>query len=94
MAKPKRPPKPTQFQAKILRMIAQSPLVKTYSADHKAVWALMNGREVSEICAQALIRNGWVRAQNDGLPGIGDSQVYVARTPTGWAINPAAEEVA
>ncbi len=88
MAKPKRPPKPTQFQAKILRMIAQSPLTRTYSADHRAVWALMNGREISDACANALIRNRWVKAQNDGLPGIGDSQVYVARTPTGWGTVP------
>lgn len=73
--------KPTKFQMKILTQIAQSPLMKTYSADRKVIWGLANGREVSEACANALIRNGWVKPMRDGLGFYDESQTYVALTP-------------
>ncbi len=79
--KAKRLPKPTQFQSRILTLIAHSPLIKTYSADHKTIFALQNGREISEVCAHAPIRNGWVRPQRDGLGLHEDSQTYVALKP-------------
>jgi L-alanine-DL-glutamate epimerase-like enolase superfamily enzyme len=79
--KAKRPPKPTQFQSRILAMIAHSPLTKTYSADHKTIWALQDGREISEVCATALVRNGWVKPQRDGLGLHEDSQTYTALKP-------------
>jgi hypothetical protein len=80
--KAKKPPKPTIYQTKILALIARSPLVKTYSADHKTIWALQTGREISEACANALIRNGWVRPTHDSLwPHDGESQTFVALRP-------------
>lgn len=76
---PKKPKKPTQFQAKILQQIARSPLMKTHQ-DGKTLWGLQNGREISEQCARALINNGWVRPESSGLwPG--DDQTYVALKP-------------
>jgi hypothetical protein len=81
MAKSKRPSKPTIYQSKVLAQIAQSPLVKTYSADRKIVWGLANGREISEACANALIRNGWVKPQRDGLGLFDESQTYHALKP-------------
>lgn len=80
--KAKKPPKPTIFQTKILAAIAHSPLTKTYSADHKTIWALQNGREISEVCAAALVRNGWVKPTRDSLwPDDGESQTYVVLKP-------------
>lgn len=71
--------KPTIFQAKILQQIAQSPLMKTHR-DGKTIWGLQNGREISDKCAEALIRNGWVKAVSPGLwPG--DDQTYTALKP-------------
>lgn len=79
MAKAKKPPKPTIYQSQVLAQIAQSPLMKTYSADHKVKWGLANGKEISEACAAALIRNGWVRPERDGF--FEESQTYTALTP-------------
>lgn len=73
--------KPTIYQSKILAQIAQSPLIKTYSADRRVLWGLANGREISEVCANALIRNGWVKSQRDGLGIFDDSQTYVTLKP-------------
>ena len=71
--------KPTKFQAKILQQIAHSPLMKTHK-EGEVVWGLQNGREISEACANALIRNGWVRPISPGLwPG--DDQTYGALKP-------------
>jgi hypothetical protein len=62
-------------------MIARSPLVKTYSADRRdARWGLMNGQEISDECAKALIRNGWLKPVRDGLTMFDESQTYVALT--------------
>lgn len=76
-----KPKKPTIFQTKILAAIAHSPLMKTYSADKKTIWALQNGREISDKCAEALIRNGWVKPQRDGLGLYEESQTYAAIVP-------------
>jgi hypothetical protein len=81
MTKRRKEPKPTIYQSKILAQIARSPLMKTCSADRKTIWALQNGREISEVCAQALIRNGWVRPARDGLGLYDESQTYTALTP-------------
>jgi hypothetical protein len=76
-----KPKKPTIYQSKTLALIAQSPLIKTYSADRRVLWGLANGREISEVCANALIRNGWVKPMRDGLGLHDDSQTYVALKP-------------
>jgi hypothetical protein len=69
------------FQTRILAMIAQSPLMKTYAPDRKVVWGLANGREISGRCAEALIRNRWVVPQRDGLGLFEESQTYTALKP-------------
>jgi len=86
----KREPRPTQFQSRILAQIARSPLMKTRTPDHKIVWGLQNGRAISDKCAEALIRNGWVVPQRDGLPlGMYDeSQTYVALKAPGIGLTP------
>lgn len=81
MPRNKRPPKPSIFQTGILAMIAHSPLMKTYTADRKVVWGLTNGREISDKCAETLIRNGWVVPQRDGLDMFDETQTYTARKP-------------
>ena len=77
----RKPPKPTKFQTKILAMIARSPLIKTYRPDRAVVWGLQNGRLISEECANALVRNGWVKPERDGLGMFEESQTYTALTP-------------
>lgn len=79
MTRTKKAPRPTKFQTSILAQIARSPLMKAYSADRKVLWGLANGRAVPERCANALIRNGWVTPQRDGL--YGETQTYVALKP-------------
>ncbi len=81
MAKPNREPKPTIYQSQILRQIASSPLMKTYLPDRRVTWGLQNGRPISEACANALIKNGWVKPQRDGLGMFDESQTYVALKP-------------
>lgn len=78
VAKPK---KPTQYQVKILAQIARSPLMKTYTPEWTVIWGLQNGRQISEECANALIRNGWVKPLRDGLGLFDESQTYVALSP-------------
>lgn len=59
-------------------MIAQSGcMMKTRIPERGVVWAVANGREVSDKCAEALIRNGWVIPQHDGLGMFEESQSYV-----------------
>ena len=77
----KRVVKPTHYQAGVLKQIAISPLMKTYSPDRKVVWGLQNGKEIGEACANALIRNGWVVPQRDGLGLYDESQTYAALKP-------------
>jgi hypothetical protein len=81
MAKSKREPRPTIYQANILRQIASSPLMKTYTPDRRVVWGLANGRGVPEKSAATLIRNGWVKPQRDGLSMFDESQTYVVLKP-------------
>lgn len=71
-------PQVTYYQAQILRAMAlsQSPLVKTFDHQYgKITWGLANGREVTDACARALIRNGWVIARRDGMYDV--AQTYV-----------------
>jgi hypothetical protein len=73
-------PKVTIYQAQVLRAMAitRSPLVKTFDGKYgKVTWGLANGREVTDACARALIRNGWVIAQRDGMYDV--AQSYVLR---------------
>lgn len=68
---------PTLFQTKILRMIAQHGcLMKTRTPERGIVWGVANGCEVSAACAEALIRNGWVLPNRDGLALWEESQSY------------------
>ena len=69
---------PTLYQTKVLRMVAQSGcLMKTKTPERGIVWAVANGFEVSEKCADALIQNGWVIPNHDGLGLFEESQSYV-----------------
>ncbi len=82
----KKAKKPSHFQTAILAQIARSPLMKTYDADHKAAWSLQNGTAISSPTAEALIRNGWVKPQRDGLGLFDEGQTYFALKPrTGGA---------
>jgi hypothetical protein len=77
MRKQSKPKKPTEYQARVLKMIASSPLVKTYSPDRpEPRWSLTNGTGVTDPCAKALIRNGWVKPVRDGLSMFDESQTY------------------
>ena len=76
-----KPKKPTQYQTKILAQIAHSPLMKTYTPERTVIWGLANGKQISEACANALIRNGWVKPQRDGLGLFDESQTYISLTP-------------
>jgi hypothetical protein len=72
--------KVTIYQAAVLRQMAisGSALVKTFDGKYgKITWGLANGREVTDACARALIRNGWVLAQRDGM--YDETQTYVLR---------------
>jgi hypothetical protein len=74
--------KPTEHQAQILRMIAQSMLIKTRLPSRDIpVWTVDGYGEIPHECAQALIRNGWVTAQRDGLSMFDESQTYKALKP-------------
>lgn len=82
MAKTPKPKKPTLFQARILAAIAHSPLMREFNSDRKIIYKLVNGREISEKCARALIENGWVVPQRDGLGLYDDTQTWRARVPS------------
>lgn len=66
--------RPTETQARWLRLIARSPLMKTYIPDDPAPHYSQNGMVVPLPTAEVLIRNGWVRGRRDGLWG--DEQSY------------------
>ena len=60
--------KPTEEQAKWLKRIAHSPLMKTYTpGDPDPRYSLQNGQTVPAPTAQLLIRNGWVTGQRAAL---------------------------
>jgi hypothetical protein len=82
--------KPTLLQTAWLRRVAQSGgLMVTYQADGPSHFALVTGDVVPKEMAEALIKNGWMRGQRDGLrlvePGdvLGGErpQTYRALTP-------------
>lgn len=74
--------KPTEFQARVLQMIARSMLIKTRLPSREIpVWTVKGFGEIPHADAQALIRNGWVTAQRDGLSMFDESQTYKALTP-------------
>ena len=73
-----KPPQLTAYHTAVLRQMAvsKSPLIKTF--DHKlgrVTWGLNNGRDVTDACARALIRNGWVVPVKDGM--YDEAQTYV-----------------
>jgi hypothetical protein len=71
--------KPSTTQAMWLRRIAISPMMKTYIGNKEAVFSLASGEGIPPYVAQALIRNGWVKGQKDGM--FDDPQTYIALTP-------------
>lgn len=76
-----KPPKPTVYEAGILRRIAGSCLVKTHIATKNGpVWTI-DGAEISHECAARLIRKGFVKEQRDGLTMFDESQTYKALVP-------------
>lgn len=81
MTRARKPKRPTHYQSGVLAQIARSRLIKTYSHDHTALWSLADGTPVPAPCALALIRNGWVVPQRDGLSMFEESQSYVALKP-------------
>lgn len=78
-----KPKLPTHYQAGVLRQIARSRLIKTHIATKlEPVWTIDGtGVEISNQCAQALIRNGWIKPNRDGLSMFDESQTYSARVP-------------
>jgi hypothetical protein len=82
MPKLKKPRKPTSYQSSILARIARSRLIKTrLPSKDVPVWIIDGSGEISHECAQALIRNGWVKPQRDGLSMFEESQSYLALVP-------------
>ena len=79
MIRVKKPAKPTLDQTKWLRRIAQSPMIKTYVGSQMPVFHLTTGEAIPVKVAMALIRNGWVKGQRDGM--FDDPQSYVVLTP-------------
>jgi hypothetical protein len=78
----KKPKKPTLYQAAILKQIAGSMLTKTLLPSRAVpLWQIEGGSEISHECAQALIRNGWLKPNRDGLSMFDESQTYTALTP-------------
>src|ERR1044072_8779956 len=67
---------PTRYQSVILRRIARSCLVKTYIASRDDPMWSIDGQEISHECAKALIRNGWVVPNRDGLSMFDETQSY------------------
>jgi hypothetical protein len=83
----KRTVKPTEAQAKWLRRIAQSPLMKTYiDGEPMPRFSLQSGATVPTPIAEVLIRNGWVKGRRDGL--FGDEQSYIPRERVYEALRP------
>lgn len=72
-------PKPSTTQAMWLRRISLSPMIKTYIGNRVPVFSLANGEEIPPYVAMALIRNGWVRGERDGI--FDDPQTYRVLTP-------------
>ena len=84
MPKPKstKPRKPTIYQTVILTRIARSRLIKTRIASKEVpVWSIDGDGEISHECATALIRNGLLNPQRDGLPMMEETQTYLALKP-------------
>jgi hypothetical protein len=91
MPKAKRSPTPTSSQANWLRRIAFSPMMITRTPGENDRYSLSNGAVINERTAKILIRNGWVVAQRDGLPWLGDlPQTYRVRGFAQSDNNPAA----
>ena len=77
-----KPKKPNLYQARVIKMIAQSgPLTKTYSADHKVLYSLANGTPVPENTVRVLLRNNWLKPNRDGLDMFDESQSYSVLKP-------------
>lgn len=82
MTRTKKPKRPNTYQSRVLTMIAHSRLIKTHLSSREVpLWTIDGTGEISHECAQALIRNGWLVPQRDGLAMFDESQVYLARVP-------------
>lgn len=82
MTRTKKPRKPTKYQSRVLAMIARHSLMKTFVPTRPLpFWHVEGIGEISHECAQALIRNGWVKGNRDGLPMFEETQTYRALTP-------------
>jgi hypothetical protein len=71
--------RPNHYQAQWLRRIAQSPMMVTRVPGEPPRYSLQTGEIIPQRTAEILIRNGWLRAQRDGL--FDDPQTYRAHTP-------------
>jgi hypothetical protein len=80
--------RPSEYQAKMLRHIARAPMMKTNTEDGP-VYLLQDGTTVPKNVAEILIRNCWVRPQQDGL-WAGADQTFVALKPGSAASSVAA----
>jgi hypothetical protein len=78
MKKPSKPKRPTDTQAAWLRRIARSPMMATRVPGEPTRYGLQNGNDVPAQTAEALIRNGWVKGERDGL--FDEPQTYRALT--------------
>ena len=77
-----KPKKPTIYQSGVLARIAQSKLIKTRLPTKEVpLWIIDGDGEISHECAQALIRNGWVKPNRDGLSMFEESQSYSVLKP-------------
>lgn len=76
-----KPRRPTEYQAQWLRRIAQSAMMVTRGPGEPIRYILQNGATIPASTAETLIRNGWLRAERDGL--FADAQTYRTLTPNG-----------
>jgi hypothetical protein len=77
--KPAKPKRPTEHQTVWLRRIAASPMMITREPGESVRYSLQNGATIPAPTAETLIRNGWVKAERDGL--FDEPQTYRALTP-------------
>jgi hypothetical protein len=79
MKRPTKPKRPTEYQTQWLRRIAASPMMVTRGPGEPVRYSLQNGATIPLLTAKTLIRNGWVKAERDGL--FDEPQTYRALTP-------------
>jgi hypothetical protein len=79
MKRSTKPKRPTEHQTAWLRRIASFPMMVTRVSGEPIRYSLQNGATVPRLTAEILIRNGWVKAERDGL--FDEPQTYRALTP-------------